>query len=146
MIEAIPPEAFLESYPAAIRDAAERLRAIVRRAVPDAVERVRSGWRLIGYDLPVERTSRYFAWISPEAIHVHLGFPQGVLIDDPERCLEGAHLRLKKARYLTFTAAGQIPEREAAAFVRNAARIAGLSRGERLVMALDRDDAPGAER
>ena len=146
MIDAIPPEAFLESYPDPIREAAERLRAIVRRAVPDAVERVRFGWRLIGYDVSVGRTSRYFAWISPEPIHIHLGFPQGVLIDDPQRRLEGAHLRLKNARYMTFTAAGQIPEREAAAFVCNAARIAELSRGERLVMALDRDHAPGAER
>ena len=31
---------------------AQRLRAVVQRAVPQAIERVRPGWRLIGYDLP----------------------------------------------------------------------------------------------
>src|SRR5512144_1958868 len=53
MTEGLPPEAFLAGYPDAIREGAEVLRRVVRRAVPDAVERVRPGWRLIGYDLPV---------------------------------------------------------------------------------------------
>ncbi len=139
MIETFPVEAFLESYPGPIRAAAERLRSIVLGAVPDAIERVRPGWRLIGYDLPVAGRGAYFAWISPEPIHVHLGFPNGVLIADPQRRLAGAHLRLKKARYLTFTAADQIRHREAAAFVRDAARIAALSRDEQIAIALDRD-------
>jgi hypothetical protein len=139
MIEALPVEAFLEPYPARIREAAERLRAIVRRTVPDAAERVRPGWRLIGYDVPVGRRSRYFAWISPEPIHVHLGFEHGVLMADPDRQLEGAHLRLRKVRYVTFTSLDQIDEGQLAVFLREAVGLASLSRSERLGLILDRD-------
>ena len=63
--DAIPPDAFLSAYPDEIRALAEKLRAVVRRAAPDAIERVRFGWRLIGYDLPVGRRTVYFAWVAP---------------------------------------------------------------------------------
>ena len=45
-LDAIPPEAFLDAYPENIRGAAEALRRLIRRVVPDAIERVRLGWRL----------------------------------------------------------------------------------------------------
>jgi hypothetical protein len=41
--EPIPPDLFLAGYPAGIRDIAERLRAVVHEAVPEAIERVRTG-------------------------------------------------------------------------------------------------------
>jgi hypothetical protein len=138
-MESLPPELFLESYPPAIRDAAERLRAIVRRAVPDVIERVRPGWRLIGYDIPVGRRFRYFAWVAPEPIHVHLGFEVGTLMADPEGVLQGAHLKLKKVRFLTFRAGDRIPEATLIGLTREASRIAAMSREERLSMVLDRD-------
>ena len=138
-MESFPPELFLESYSPAIRDAAERLRAVVRRAVPDVVERVRPGWRLIGYDIPVGRRFRYFAWVAPEPIHVHLGFEVGTLMDDPDGVLQGAHLKLKKVRYVTFRPGERIPDARLVALTKQAARIAGMSRQERLSMVLDRD-------
>jgi hypothetical protein len=139
VIESLPVEAFLESYPGPIREAAERLRAIVWRSVPDAIERLRPGWRLIGYDIPVGRRTRYFAWISPEPMHVHLGFEHGVLMADPNRRLNGAHLKLRKVRYLTYASPAEVRDDEAAAFALEAARIAGLSRDERVAMAFDRE-------
>jgi hypothetical protein len=138
-MESLPPELFLESYPPPIRVHAERLRAIVRRAVPDVVERVRPGWRLIGYDVPVGKRFRYFAWIAPEPIHVHLGFEVGTLMADPEGVLQGAHLKLKKVRFLTFRAGDRIPDSTLVNLTREAARIAAMSREERLSMVLDRD-------
>lgn len=138
-MESLPPELFLDAYPPAIRERAERLRAIVRRAVPDVVERVRPGWRLIGYDIPVGRRFRYFAWVAPEPIHVHLGFEVGTLMDDPDGVLQGAHLKLKKVRYVTFRPGERIPEARLVALTKQAARIAGMSREERLSMVLDRD-------
>jgi hypothetical protein len=137
MTESIPIEAFLEPYPEPIRLAAERLRRLVRQAQPDAIERVRHGWRIIGYDVPVGRRTRYFGWIGPEPKHVHIGFEHGVLLPDPDQRLQGAHLRLKKVRYLTFTSPEQIDEREIAAFVRDAVRIATLSRAERMGLAAE---------
>jgi hypothetical protein len=144
MPDALPPEAFLAGYPADIRDAAETLRAIVRRAVPDAIESVRGGWRLIGYEVPVGRRSRYFAYVAPEPIHVHLGFEYGAWMEDPDGLLRGAHLGLKKVRFTTFTEGQAIPEAALERLTREAARVALLSRGERLARAFDREWEPPA--
>jgi hypothetical protein len=137
--DAIPTDAFLTAYPTGIRRQAERLRSIVRRATPEAIERVRSGWRLIGYDIPVGRRKVYFAWIMPEAEHVHLGFQVGTLMADADARMRGAHLILKKVRYLTFKPGDPIPVGELVALTREAAAIAAMPRQARLALALDRD-------
>ena len=142
MSDSIPPEALLADFPDGIRVAAETLRAVVRCAVPSSIERVRGGWRLIGYEVPVGRRSRYFAYIAPEPIHVHLGFEYGALMTDPDGLLEGAHLGLKKVRFTTFTAGQPIPTATLVALTREAARVSRLSRGERLALAFDRDWEP----
>ena len=141
-MDPIPPDAFLGAYPRGIREGANQLRAIVKRAVPDAIERVRLGWRLIGYDLPVGRDTRYFAWVAPEPEHVHLGFQFGTFMADPDRMLEGAHLRLRKVRYVTFTAGQAIPREALVELTREAARLATMSAGERFALLLDRESAP----
>ena len=145
-MDAIPPEALLAAYPDEIQAHAERLRAIVRHIVPDAVERVRGGWRLIGYEVPLGRRLRYFAYIAPEPIHIHLGFEYGAWMADPERRLEGAHLKLRKVRYLTFGPQDPIPEPACADLLRESVRVAALSRDERLALAFDRDWAPDEAR
>jgi len=137
MTDGIPVEAFLEPYPAPIRIATERLRHLVRTAEPTAIERVRTGWALIGYDLLIGRRTRYFAWIAPEPKHVHLGFQHGVLMADPGRRLRGAHLKLRKVRYFTFTSPDDIDDDEVVRFVLEAVRVASLSKAERLGLALD---------
>jgi len=137
-----PPEAFLSGYPDQIRAIADVLRAVVRRAAPDAVERVRSGWRLIGYDLPVGRRTVYFAFVAPEPLHVHLGFEHGIFMADPDRVLQGAHLKLRKVRFVTFRPGDVIAERALTELTQEAARLAAMSREERLAVALDRDAAP----
>jgi hypothetical protein len=128
---------FLSGYPDSISEIAHQLRAVVRRATPTAVERIRSGWALIGYDLPMGRRKRYFAFIAPERKHVHLGFEYGVWMADPERILEGAHLKLKKVRFVTFTPGEPLPEDTLVALTREAARVASWSRAERLATLLD---------
>jgi hypothetical protein len=140
--EGIPTDFFLAGYPDAIRALADRLRAIVKRVAPDAIERVRPGWRIIGYDLPIGRRTSFFAWVMPEPVHVHLGFPQGVFLADPERQLEGAHLRLVKARFVTFEPGDTIPEAAMIGFTEDAARVAAMSKEEGLALTLDRDWAP----
>lgn len=140
--DAIPPEAFLSAYPDEIRSLAQTLRAGVRRAAPDAIERVRSGWRLIGYDLPVGRRTVYFAWVAPEPIHVHLGWQHGIFMTDPDRMLEGAHLRLKKVRFTTFRLGDTIPEAAMVEITREAAHLAAMSREERSGLTLDVDWEP----
>ena len=129
-IEAIPPEALLADFPPPHQAIAQRLREVVTDAVPEAVERVRTGWRLIGYDLPVRRHGVFFAWIWLEPEHVHLGFPRGVDMDDPDRALSGAGIT-KLARWLTYAPGDDVDEALASRLVREAARVAVIPRAAR---------------
>ena len=137
--EGIPPDLFLEGYAADVRETANRLRAVVKEAVPDAIERVRPGWALIGYDLPIRRHGVYFAWVWPEREHVHLGWQHGIFMDDPDRLLQGAHLNLKKVRYVTVDPGDDFPEAEFVELTRHAAQIAALPAAARSALLLDRD-------
>src|SRR5258705_6948872 len=139
-METIPPELFLEPYPPTMRAIAEALRAIVRQVVPDAIEAVRPGWRLIGYKVPVGRRSVYFAYVAPEPIHVHLGFEHGVFMNDPAGRLEGAHLNLRKVRFLTLRSFDEIDQEAFRAIVQDAERVALMPREGRLASLLRRDD------
>ncbi len=58
---------------------------------------------------------------------------------DPDRMLEGAHLGLRKVRFVTFRAGDAIPEAALVALTREAARVAALSREARLALVLERD-------
>jgi hypothetical protein len=134
-METIPPEAFLAGFPDEMRAIGETLRTVVRQSVPNAVERVREGWRLIGYDVPVGRRKAYFAFIAPETEHVHLGFEYGTLMDDPERVLLGAHLGLRKVRFLTFRTIDDVDPDVCGRLIDKAARLAMLSQAERRLLA-----------
>jgi hypothetical protein len=128
--DSTPPEAFLASYPPPIMALGQRLRWVVKRAVPDAIERVRPGWQLIGYDLPVRRHGTFFAWVWPELEHVHLGFPHGTLMDDSLHELKGDGIT-RKARWLTYEPGDTINERQALRLVEEAVRVALIPRSAR---------------
>ena len=123
----VPVEALLEGFPPEMRDIAVRLRAIVRRELPDAEERVRHHWRLVGYHLPLGRRTAFVAWIGPEVKHVHLGFPMGVLMDDPDGVLVGRGVT-KLARWLTYRSVDEVDEAVAVRCLRAASAVAGLPR------------------
>jgi hypothetical protein len=142
-MESIPVEALLDSYPAPMQETTDALRAIVRQAVPDAIERVRVGWRLIGYDVLVGWRTVYFAYVAPEFEHVHLGFEWGVFMNDPGRLLQGEGIT-KQVRWLTIRRPDEIREAEFAALVRESARIAAMTRSERFAIAVD-GQAPGRD-
>ena len=125
--ETIPVEAFLEDVSPPMREIAERLRVIVKRATPEATERVRLGWRLIAYDLPIKR-GPFFAWVFPERKHVHLGFPKGVLMHDPSGVLDGVGVT-KYARWVTYVPGDEIDEALLAELVLEAARVAAIPKG-----------------
>jgi hypothetical protein len=56
--------------------------------------------------------------------------------------LEGAHLPLRKVRYVTFTAGQAIPHSVLVDLTGEAALLAAMSAGERLALMLDRESAP----
>jgi hypothetical protein len=138
MRERVQPEAFLAGFPEPMRATAIRLRAVVKRAVPEAIEAVRPGWHLIGYDVPAGTRTAYFAYVAPEAAHVHLGFEHGAVMADPGRVLEGAGIT-RQVRWLTFDHPDQVDEVALEPLVREAVRVALLGRAGRLALALDRE-------
>ena len=94
--------------------------------MPEAIERVRTGWRLIGYDVPVGRRTRYFAFVAPEPKHVHLGWQHGIWMADPDGILRGAHLDLKKVRYVTYQPGDEVPTDALVRYTLEAAALATL--------------------
>ena len=82
--------------------------------------------RLIGYDLPIGHRTRYFAWVAPEPEHVHLGWQHGIWMTDPDGILRGAHLNLKKVRYVTYQPGDEIPTEVLARYTLEAAGLATL--------------------
>jgi hypothetical protein len=141
MPDTFPPEALLADFAPPTVALVEELRSLVRDAIPGVAERVRPGWRLIGYDAPVRRGTRYVAWIFPERVHVHLGFVQGVLIQDPDRRLEGRG-ETKNARWLTWRPGEAIDADAVRAFVREAVRVTTLPREERFALAMAMAEEP----
>jgi hypothetical protein len=125
-LDDMPVEVFFERYPPSIRETGLRLRELIRVAVPNAVEGVRSGWSWIGYGLPDRRAKRTFAWIGPERKHIHLGFQNGVLLADPDRLLHGAEERLKQFRYFTFAPDIDLDDEVIVDFLRRSADLALL--------------------
>ena len=134
----IPPEALLSAYPGPIADLAEQLRLVVRQAVPDSIEAVRPGWRVIGYNLPVGRRAPFFAWIMAQVEHVHLGFPQGILLADPANLLDGDGIT-KRARWLTVQPGQPVDTEAFAWYAAEGARLARLSASEQHAILAERD-------
>ena len=116
----------------------------MRRTVPSASERIRPGWRLIGYDLSVTKHGSFFAWIWPELEHVHVGWEVGTLLSDPEGVLNGAHLKLKKVRYLTYAPDDQVDAKHVVQFTKQAVGIVSMSKGERELLRMARASADEA--
>jgi hypothetical protein len=55
---------------------------------------------------------------------------------DPDHVLQGAHLNLRKVRFVTFEPGDAIPCAALARYTREAARLAAMSRNERLALEL----------
>jgi hypothetical protein len=140
LIETIPPDALLVDFPPGHVAIVERLRTIVTDSLPDAIERVRPRWRLIGYDLNRRRGTTFFAWIWPQPEHVHLGFPLGVVMTDADGAMEGAGIT-KQARWLTYDSVDDIDEKVAKRLIDEAIRVAGMSHEERHAVLVDREVA-----
>lgn len=133
-----PPEALLDDFPPPMQAIAHRLREVVRTAMPEAVERVRTGWRIIGYDVAVGRRQVYFAFVMPENEHVHLGFAHGWAMANPDGLLKGEGVT-KRVRWLTFDDGDDIDVDRCIDLVREAAAVAAMTRGERALRSMDRE-------
>ena len=122
----MPVDVFLDGYAPPIRDLAQGLREAVLATTPEATERVRVGWRIVGFDLPVRRHGAFFAWVFPERVHVHLGFPQGDRMT-PRPGFDGEGIT-KRARWITYTPGESIDHDLVRELVLEAAALAGVPR------------------
>lgn len=106
---------FLGGAEPRVRRLAGAVRKRILTAVPHATERVRLGWRLIGYNAPA-----YFAFISLHEEGVRLGFEWGVMLADPSALLEGTGTQV---RYVTIRSAADLEGAALTALLRSAATI-----------------------
>jgi hypothetical protein len=106
---------FLGEFAPPLRRLAETARARILSTVPQATERVRPGWRLIGYNAPA-----YFAFISVERDHLRIGFEWGVMLTNHAGLLEGAG---SQVRYVAIRTVSDVKRAELRALLLSAAAI-----------------------
>lgn len=122
---------FLADYHPNVQELANLLRAVMQQALPDAREAAYLGWRLIGYRVPKTSGSKsagkkdvYVGYIAPLESHVSLGFEWGILMDDPDKILEGQG---KQVRYITIRTPQAIDPARLIPLIQEAARVAQFS-------------------
>lgn len=121
----LPPRAasideLLSAYSPRVRKLAEGARVRIRAVVPDAVEKLRAGWGLIGYNAPA-----YFAFVWPMPDHVRIGFEWGVMLYDPGALLEGDGAQV---RYVVIKALKDLRSPGLALLLQEAASLRPLPR------------------
>ncbi|MCY3800041.1 MAG: DUF1801 domain-containing protein [Chloroflexi bacterium] len=84
-----------------IRDLTQRLRKLVKQAVPRATDKVSPGWHGFGFHDP---KAGYFCGVFPQMDSVKLGIEFGRLLPDPQGLLHGDG---KQVRYVVL--AGRRP-------------------------------------
>jgi len=110
-------EAFVARQSAAQRKIINRLRAVVKAAVPSLEERMR--WLQVGYLV----SNRDVCGIYPSSNHVNLSFAKGSTLKDPEGLLEGTG---KGIRHIKVFTVEQVGEERIKTYVREA--VASLQR------------------
>lgn len=130
------PEEFLADYPLELVELAQCLRTIIRQTVPNVLERVYPGWRLIGYRVTVEKKDVYFGFIAPSHERLLLGFEWGILAHDPAGLLQGDG---KQVRYVPVAGTENIREPEFRALIVEAIRVAALPRDKKVDLLHERD-------
>lgn len=93
-------EAFLATYTPIVRDTALKTRVLVKAVLPDAVENLDIGHKVIGYSSG-QKMSDMIVYISAHKDSVNLGFTRGTSLPDPAGLLRGTgktfrHAKLRK--------------------------------------------------
>jgi hypothetical protein len=112
-------EEFLAEFPPDMQAISQKLRAIIKNAIPTATEKVYYGWRGVGYRHP---KAGYFGCIFPFADKVRFAFEHGVLIPDPDNLLLRPPVSSKQVRYLEISKESDIHEDQIVTFLHAAIR------------------------
>lgn len=94
------PAEFLRGYRQNLREITNDVRDLVRSTFPEAIEKVYTGWKLIGYRLPDGKKGRYFCCVVPQKKEndVLLGFEYGIAMQDPRNLMEGKGTQVRFVR------------------------------------------------
>src|ERR671914_3023817 len=90
------PDALLASLPPPRLRLANRVRAVVLRAVPTLTERALPGWRAIGFR---DAQAGHVCALVPFGPEVRLYVEHGARLSDPDGLLQGT---MKRGRYVAF--------------------------------------------
>lgn len=112
---------FLAIYPPSLRELANHLRELVRETVPETIESVNVGWKLLAYRTLVGKRAAYWGYIGVDGDHAHLGFEYGIMLDDPNNLLHGDGTQV---RYLTIRSESEIRKQAFADLIRQSVAIA----------------------
>jgi hypothetical protein len=114
---------FLKTYPEHLCEIVGYQRDLIRSTLPDVIEKVIIGWRVIGYRIQSERKSIYFCCIAPQKKEndVLLGFEYGIAMRDPKKIMEGKGTQV---RFVRMRQKDQHPEEDLIWLIEEAARIA----------------------
>ena len=91
------PEYILQNHSAEVQGITQKLRGIIKQAVPDAIEKAYLGWHGIGYSHP---KAGYFCCIFPLEDMVKLAFEHGASLPDPDGLLRLPPTTSKQVRYV----------------------------------------------
>ena len=108
------PDELLVPLPAETRRLANRIRDVVRRAVPTLSERALPGWRAIGFR---DEQAGHVCALFPFGPEVRLYIEHGARLDDPDGLLEG---RMKRGRYVPFRSTRDVRARPLTRLLRQA--------------------------
>jgi hypothetical protein len=114
------PDALLAPLPPATRKLADRIREVVRRAVPTLTERALPGWRAIAFR---DEQAGHVCALFPFGDEVRLYIEHGARLDDPDGLLRGA---MKRGRYVRFRTQRDVRVRALTRLVRRAVLLQSL--------------------
>jgi hypothetical protein len=110
----LTPEDILKDHNASVQEIAQKLRGIIKNAIPDANEKAYPGWHGIGYRHP---KAGYFCCIFPFENKVSLAFEYGAFLPDPDHLLSVPPTSGKQVRYVYMMTEQDIREDELVALL-----------------------------
>ena len=109
-------EQFFALYDSDVQELARDLRALLRRLVPDAKEKLHRPWKTVAYGC-----TKKFCSISPHKSWVNLQFHSGSSLQDPSDLLEGTG---KSMRHVKVAIPGDLERQDLVELIREAAHLA----------------------
>ncbi len=122
MKDILAPEQILETHDPYIQQLAEKLRELIKRNIPEAVEKAYPGWRAIGYRHPI---AGYICGIFPYSDKINLAFEHGASFHDPDHLLKKPPTSSKQVRYFEVRTEEDIDEAVIADFLPQAVFLKG---------------------